>query len=91
MENEQIRQVKDVASNKQRLKSLEGYVGSIDKNVKELDEKFDNLNIEFAKLSTKITSRQSEHEKVLSIRIWLISLLISAGISTAGLIIKFLK
>lgn len=80
-----------VLTNKEALRHLESYVGSIDKNVKELDEKFDDLNIEFTKLSTKITTERDMHEKVLSIRIWLISLLISAGISTAGLIIKFSK
>jgi len=80
-----------VITNKERLRNLENYVGSINKNVKSLDNKVDNLNIQFVKLSTEIKTERQEHEKVLSMRIWLISLLISGGISGIGLAIKFLK
>jgi len=80
-----------VITNKERLRNLENYVGSINKNVKSLDNKVDNLNIQFVKLSTEIKTERQEHEKVLSMRIWLISLLISGGISGIGLAIKFLR
>jgi len=55
-----------VITNKERLRNLENYVGSINKNVKSLDNKVDNLNIQFVKLSTEITTEQKEHERVLS-------------------------
>jgi len=80
-----------VITNKERLRNLENYVGSINKNVKSLDAKVDNLNIQFVKLSTEIKTERQEHEKVLSMRIWLISLLISGGISGIGLAIKFFR
>lgn len=79
MSNEQI------ATNKEKLNNLVKFVGSIDKNVEELDGKFDKLNLEFTKLSTEIKVERREHDKVLSIRVWLIALLIS----TAGTIIGF--
>jgi len=85
-----------VITNKERLRNLESYVGSINKgsinkNVKELDSKVDNLNIQFIKLSTEIKTERQEHEKVLSMRIWLISLLISSGISAIGIAIKVFR
>jgi len=80
-----------VITNKERLRNLESYVGSINKNVKELDSKVDNLNIQFIKLSTEIKTERQEHERVLSIRIWLIALLIGTGTSVAGLIINSLR
>jgi len=90
-ENGKIELIKDTATNKERLKNLENYVGSINKNVKSLDAKVDNLNIQFVKLSTEITTKQKEHERVLSVRIWLISLLISGGISSIGLLLKIFR
>jgi len=80
-----------VITNKERLRNLENYVGSINKNVKSLDNKVDNLNIQFVKLSTEIKTERQEHEKVLSMRIWLISLLISSGISAIGIAIKVFR
>jgi len=80
-----------VITNKERLRNLESYVSSINKNVKELDSKVDNLNIQFVKLSTEIKTERQEHEKVLSMRIWLISLLISSGISAIGIAIKIFR
>jgi len=80
-----------VITNKERLRNLENYVGSINKNVKNLDNKVDNLNIQFVKLSTEIKTERQEHEKVLSMRIWLISLLISSGISAIGIAIKIFR
>jgi len=80
-----------VITNKERLRNLENYVGSINKNVKSLDNKVDNLNIQFVKLSTEIKTERQEHEKVLSMRIWLISLLISSGISAIGIAIKIFR
>jgi len=90
-ENGKIELIKDTATNKERLKNLENYVGSINKNVKNLDAKVDNLNIQFVKLSTEIKTERQEHEKVLSMRIWLISLLISGGISGIGIAIKVFR
>jgi len=80
-----------IITNKERLRNLENYVGSINKNVKSLDNKVDNLNIQFVKLSTEIKTERQEHEKVLSMRIWLISLLISSGISAIGIAIKIFR
>jgi len=80
-----------VITNKERLRNLENYVGSINKNVKNIDNKVDNLNIHFVKLCTEIKTERQEHEKVLSMRIWLISLLISSGISAIGIAIKIFR
>jgi len=80
-----------VITNKERLRNLGDYVKSISKDLKSLDAKVDNLNVDFIKLSTEIKTERQEHEKVLSMRIWLISLLISGGISGIGLAIKFFR
>ena len=77
-----------VITNKERLRNLEEYVKSLDKNIKTIDDKLDELKIDFTKLATKIVTEQKDRERVLSLRIWLIALIISVTISIVGLFIK---
>jgi len=77
-----------VITNKERLRNLEEYVKSLDKNIKTIDDKLDELKIDFTKLATKIVTEQQDRERVLSLRIWLIALIISVTISIVGLFIK---
>ena len=77
-----------VITNKERLRNLEGYVKSLDKNIKTIDDKLDELKIDFTNLATKIVTEQQDRERVLSLRIWLIALIISVTISIVGLFIK---
>jgi len=77
-----------VITNKERLRNLEEYAKSLDKNIKTIDDKLDELKIDFTKLATKIVTEQQDRERVLSLRIWLIALIISVTISIVGLFIK---